>query len=344
MGKKIYIVSPYGLVTGGTDALHQLCFYISKLGFDANIVYCDVNSKNKDIPIAFRQYINSYLLTNEVIDDENNILIVPETICFYLNCFKNIKKFIWWLSVDNNLYQSKNDKSKFVLNKLFSKRFWKRLFSGYYSLSKIKYFNNNKPYDFEQENPSIHHICASYYAYYFVKERSKNKVDLLLDPISDYFLKKGPCFKSSGRQNVVLYNPKKNFQFSKKIIDRAKDIKFLALENFNYEQLVNLYRNSKIYMDFGNFPGSDRIPREACYNGMLIITGKNGASGIYEDVPIPDDYKFDSKDENIDLIIQKIRDCMANYDSEYPLFDHYRLVVSSLKDNYCKSIVELFDK
>lgn len=50
---------------------------------------------------------------------------------------------------------------------------------------------------------------------------------------------------------------------------------------------------SKVYIDFGNHPGKDRIPREAAISGCIVITGKRGAAAFAEDVCIPETYKFD---------------------------------------------------
>lgn len=338
----INVISPYGLVTGGTDALHQLCFYLKSVGYDSHIVYVDISSKEKQIPRQFLQYISGFKLIDDIKDEPTEIVIVPETLSFVLDRFTKVRKYIWWLSVDNNLNQNRKDKIQVALAKVFSKKFWKKVFNGYYSVKKLQNFNKNKPYNFENEDKGIVHLCASYYAYYFVKAKSNNTIKLLLDPISDYFLNRGFYFSPKNRKNIVLYNPKKNLKFSQKIISAAPDITFLPLENFNQEQLVSLYRSSKLYMDFGNFPGSDRIPREAGFNGMLLITGKNGASGIHEDVPIPDDCKFDSIDLNVSEIVKKIKYMLDNFENEYDRFEEYRETIIHLKQNYIAALKTLF--
>ena len=49
---------------------------------------------------------------------------------------------------------------------------------------------------------------------------------------------------------------------------------------------------SKVYIDFGNHLGKDRIPREVA-SGCCIITGKTGADKYKEDVYIGEKFKFD---------------------------------------------------
>ena len=48
------------------------------------------------------------------------------------------------------------------------------------------------------------------------------------------------------------------------------------------EQVVDLMSESKVYIDFGNHPGKDRIPREAVINGCCVITGVRGSARFKE--------------------------------------------------------------
>ena len=58
----IYVFCPYGLVTGGPDALHQLVYYLNKIDKKASIVYCDIEGRNHNIPRNYLPYVSSYLL------------------------------------------------------------------------------------------------------------------------------------------------------------------------------------------------------------------------------------------------------------------------------------------
>lgn len=50
---------------------------------------------------------------------------------------------------------------------------------------------------------------------------------------------------------------------------------------------------SMIYIDFGEHPGKDRIPREAAMRDLIVITGRDGAAVNDVDVSIPKKYKID---------------------------------------------------
>ena len=38
--------------------------------------------------------------------------------------------------------------------------------------------------------------------------------------------------------------------------------------NMTPEEISDLFRKVKLYVDFGNFPGPERLPKEAVYNGV----------------------------------------------------------------------------
>lgn len=341
--KQIYILCPYGLVTGGSDALHQLVFYINQVHKDkATLVYCDRKERDLSIPSSYQEYISKYALLEDIPDEKDILLIVPETLYFHLDNYHNLKKYIWWLSIDKNTSQTSTNKIKDIIKKLFSIKTWKRIFSGYYSKEKIKDFKNNTPYDFTSEKDDIIHLCASHYAFDTIKQKSKNETHLLVEPISLYYLKKGPYQKHDERKKQVLYNPVKSGAYVKELSRKRKDISFIPLTGYNQNELLELYRHSLLYVDFGPFPGAERMPKEACYNGCLIITGRNGASNYYEDVLLPDEDKFIVSKENINPVLDRI-DAMLNdpdkyYQEEQPYFER----ISALEANFLKAIEELF--
>lgn len=148
----------------------------------------------------------------------------------------------------------------------------------------------------------------------------------------------------SHKQNIVVYNPKKGYSFTRKVIKRAKDIEFVPIINMTRQQVVETLQKAKVYIDFGNHPGKDRIPREAAILGCCVITGKRGSAAFYEDVPIPEEYKFDDKYENISEIINKVKDCFENFDNRYKDFDHYREVIKQEPQKFVEDLKKIFVK
>ena len=60
-----------------------------------------------------------------------------------------------------------------------------------------------------------------------------------------------------------------------------RQVKFIPLRGLSREQLNDLFFKAKIYIDFGKFPGKDRLFREAALNNCCILTGKFGALYFY---------------------------------------------------------------
>jgi hypothetical protein len=99
---------------------------------------------------------------------------------------------------------------------------------------------------------------------------------------------------------------------------------------------------SKVYIDFGNHPGKDRIPREAAISGCCVITGKRGAARFYQDVPIPEEYKFDDNTESIPAIVRQIKTCIANYGNHFHDFDQYRTMIREEHHAFLINVKEIF--
>ena len=99
---KIYILAPANTFTGGPECLHQLAYYISKIFKVQTLLYYLPNNLKSPVHRNFKHYKISY--TNIIEDQKDNILIMPthHVLEFGLK-YSNIRKIIWWLSIDNYL-------------------------------------------------------------------------------------------------------------------------------------------------------------------------------------------------------------------------------------------------
>lgn len=344
---KIYIAAPAASATGGPELLHQLGYHLRyDLNMDAYMYYYPTNIEN---PIHPNYKMYSVPFVREIEDDSKNVLVVPEVISGIeiLQNYTNVRKILWWLSVDNfyisiflnskkEFFIYKNmdkvidkfdsiDINELILQKLNSLKIPKRI---------IKIINNVN-----------FHFAQSYYALSFLK----NKLNIPNDKtayLSDYLNKEFLKIKTdlSKKENIVAYNPKKGITFTKKIIKSANDIKFIPLINMSREDVIKTLQRAKVYIDFGNHPGKDRIPREAAILGCCVITGKRGSATFYEDVPIPNEYKFEDRKENIPKIIEKIKDCFENYEERYKDFKYYRQVIKNEPQKFTEDLRKIFTK
>ena len=343
----VYIACPANTASGGPELLHQLAYhFINDLNIKAFMYYYNYDSSKFEslLHSEYKFYKVPYLLEIQKKEDINeNILIVPEDLkgLKILSKYKNIRKGIWLLSVDNYYYfRSRNFFFKRLVNKFL------RLInvSPIFNISSernLEILTNKYPYtDDELLKLANFYMTQSYRGMVWFKKLKP------LYYLSDYldldFLKTKTDL--SKKENVVAFNPKKGFEFTKKIIRSAKDIKFIPLINMSRTEVIKTFQKAKVYIDFGNHPGKDRMPREAAVLGCCVITGKGGSAAFYEDVPLPDEYKFEDKKENIFAIVEKIRDCFNNFKDRHKDFDYYREVIKREPQKFIEDMKKIFVK
>lgn len=318
----IYVLCPAYSKTGGPELLHQLVNKMKELNYNVFITYYNVNNNNKDYtPEDFKKYIDSYLTIDDIVDSKENIIIFPEVYINKSKKFKYIRKCLWWLSVDNyekayKLYPCLKDKG--ILTTL------KKIIKGDFLRNDLNQFD--------------YHLCQSYYAIDYLKKIGIHNVYYLSDYINSTFFEK----RNNKKVNNVLYNPKKGYEFTKKIIERAPYFNWVAIKGLTTNQVGELLSISKVYIDFGNHPGKDRFPREAAISGCCVITGKRGSAKYYDDVMIENEFKFDSDNESIKLIIKKIEECLNNYETEIKKFKKYQVKISNEEKRFVEDIKNIF--
>jgi len=95
---KVYINIPAQSIAGGVESLFQLADAINNSGGES-IVLWDIQYSSP-VPTKYQHYNIQHSL--EVEDTPDNWIIYPEVWTEKLGTYKNMKKAIWWLSVDNN--------------------------------------------------------------------------------------------------------------------------------------------------------------------------------------------------------------------------------------------------
>ncbi|MCR5092906.1 MAG: hypothetical protein K6B72_02930 [Lachnospiraceae bacterium] len=329
MGKYdiIYVICPAFVKTGGPECLHQLVNSINSQGGKSKIVYV----KHGNLPIKinpqYEKYVNGFIDVDSIdCNNEKNLLIVPETLVQYLLLFKNkpIKKGIWWLSVD--FYRSLAS-FKYQVNK---DGFLKTI---YHLRRTIGAKNSIKEAEY--------HYFQSYYAKDWLEKRGFNKDGLcyLTDYINDQYMEKHINEK---RDNIIIYNPKKGYDKIQYLRSMIKEYEWIPIENMDRDEIIGLMNKAKLYLDFGNHPGKDKMPREAAISGCCIITGREGSANFIEDVNISNRYKFNDVRKDFDSIRSCISEVMLNYCILNKDFEEYRVSISKEKETFSKSVREYF--
>ncbi len=312
--KTIYALCPAYLKTGGTELVHQLVYWLNRLWEGcAYIVYIEKDGSSRPCcPPEFMDYVSGHVALEEEIKEEpENALVIPEGYAKYILRRKNLCRILWWLSVDNFVESTEGRETEILA--LIRPRIDVNLYQSHYA-----------------------------FAYLLEKGFDPSKMKYLSDYLNHQYLDHQAEALSSPKEDIVLYNPSKGYEFVKKLVKSSEDIQYCAINNLTTKEVYDLLCRAKIYIDFGNHPGKDRIPREAASCGCLVITGRYGSAQYYEDVPIPEGYKFDQDRAGFDTISAFIRLCLKEYAERRGDFDFYRQWINEEKGRFIKDVEAVF--
>jgi hypothetical protein len=301
----IYILAPQNRKSGGAELSHQLCSAINKLcDVKAYMCYVDLDAPfNKalgvDVPApdAYEVYETQHILGDSELNNPESIIVFPEGLTLSMPYYPLAKKVLWWMSVDNYIISTNESNMPFI-----------------------------------RENVLLH-LYQSYYSKDYVEKKIPNANGLYL---SDYINDQHGQFiyPAQFRENIGLYNPAKGYDEIKPLIEKASWLKWIPLAGLDIPHMILMMEAGKVYVDFGNHPGKDRIPREAAANGCCVITNKKGAAAFEGDVPIPEQYKFESPTENLDEIDNLLHDICDNFEVHQARFENYRKMIAAEKDAF----------
>lgn len=301
----VYILCPANLETGGPELLHQLGYKLNLLGIETNMTYIGKKENINPVCESYRKYNVPYSDTLELSSD--SIVVIPEIYISLIQQIKNCRCVIWWLSVDYAKY--KNEDMRLII-----------------------------------DNPRFFHLVQSQYALEYLNNELKldKNVYYLSDYLNSAFFDPTVTVEDDERSNVVLFNPKKGANKTANLIFNSDyRIKWQALNGLTPDGMREVMRKAKVYVDFGEHPGKDRIPREAAMCGCCIITNKNGAAANDIDVPIPDKYKFEN-DTDANPVLECINEIFEQYSEKKQDYIPYINKISREFIEFEKDIVNFF--
>ena len=322
---KVYVVCPANTQTGGPELLHQLCSTLIQFGVNAFMFYTHADAPfNPADPVHpfYKKYHLPYTFNAE--DSPRNIIILPEVNGSLLYMPKLSQRVFWWLSVDNYIGNVANSISGRKGNALAG------------PLPKIFYF--------DKDDGDINHWVQSEYARQFVKLNGvpDYKIYMVEDYLNQAFLSRAAQVDLSRKQNIVAFNPRKGFEVTQQLITVAPDLAWCPIQNMTPEQVQELLAAAKVYIDFGNHPGKDRIPREAAISGCVVITGRRGSASNDVDINIPAEFKFDERTANPLQVIEKIREGFENFSAAHEKQAAYRARILNDKNRFAREVAEAF--
>ena len=334
---KIYVISP-AFNTGGPKTLHQFASKLSQYHNDVFIVYSHdgILEKKRDPIYDFP----GLQVTDQIEDNSNNIMIVPETNTFILRKYKHICPVIWWLSVDfyyNGVWTS-------------AKRALERHNFNNIALKNPNFIYKPKKWSISEMKYVFHLYNCEYAKNFLLKNGvSEARMHYLCGPLENKFFKLDYSEVKKYKEDYIVYNPAKmDAGFLEKIKRRLHsqniDFQFIPIVNMNRQQVFEMIRGAKLYIDFGFFPGPERMPREAAALYCNILTSNRGSAANDIDINIPKENKFALIDRNIPEICNRMIAMIRHYDNYVGQNDRYREKIWEQIDKFEENIRDIFDK
>ena len=339
MNKTFQVLIPFDGDKGGMESLHQLVYFLKKFNVSVEIVYTlswrkFLLRKKTYHPKSMEKYCKGVPIKKNLEDRENNIIFIPEIFTSYVKKMKYAKINIFWLSVNNYYvgFKKFNESLKWIVR-------------GKYGIGILLHPHFQRPLTINEINKkNFNHIAQSIYAEKFIHTTFGKKPIPIYDFTEDIPQKNESFFNLGRRDKVILYNPVKGIKVTQKIIKKYKfQYQFVPIKNMSHKEVRELLSKSFIYIDFGEHPGRDRIPREAIMCGCCIITGYRG-SAAFNDVPIDSKFKL-FEDENLienfgklinELVIKS--DCSKLFKDAYETIAQDKAVVKKQVKSYLDSL------
>jgi hypothetical protein len=268
-------------LNGGCEALHQLGYHINRHGGSAHMAYYGPYSgleldgdtlhchlEPSPIPRYFARYKPRALHQARL--GAETLLVFPEVLSA-LAATKDdrYQRALWWLSVDNAVEQNRA---------LLDAGYRRSVFA----------------------DAGLVHFHQSDYARAFLHANAA----LCYHPLSDYT---DPDFVArslnatenrpvSQRPARICFFPNKGAALAARFIvgqdAQKQNVEFLPIRGMSKAQVRDALFDARIYLDFGNHPGKDRVPREAAIAGAVVLLHAAGAALRFADHPLPAEYRF----------------------------------------------------
>ena len=318
---KVYVICAGGIRSDNAELCHRLCSTLILLGIDTKIVYISV-VKNFDpehpVHPAYKSFQTPY--TYEVEDNPKNIFIVPETMNSLLYSVKNIRRVIWWLSVDNyfrDIALKAASKLKNILDEPAP-----RFFS------------------FHRGDSDVEHWTQSEYAKTFLKLNGipDEKIYHIGDFVSPALVKLQSKVDFKRKKNRVAFNAATTSANIPKLAGKFPKVDWIAIQDPQAEDAPKLLADAKVYVDFSDHVSKDLMVRRAALLGCVVITNKVGAAANDVDICIPPEFKFDDTEEEFPNIVKKIRAVLDNHKKEYAAQKKFLDEISSEQENFTRNV------
>ena len=312
LSSRLLVLCPANANSGGPELLHQFVDAARSFGRDAKILYYPFSRENKK-PLKFNDYDAPQGYFEESVGAE---IIVPEVATKLIKRFPSSDISIWWGSVDFFFGFARDSLLKDSFRYLRGIAF-RRL-----PLQRLRRYR---------------HFTQSEYAKAFL---ASNRIQARM--LTDYLNASHFSPLALKRKMQICYNPAKGIHVTKQLITRNPDYKFIPIQGLAPDGVKELLSSSTVYIDFGNHPGKDRMPREAALAGCCVIVGNKGAAK-FQDVAVPSKFKLDeSSPEFNEQFSSLVTEIDNDFEAVSQLFDDYRGCIRGERSEFLSQVNKYF--
>jgi hypothetical protein len=219
------------------------------------------------------------------VDATGHALVAPETYTTSLRAATRATRICWWLSIDYSPL-------------FFAQR--ERIYRDSYTLNDrmLHIARGGRGFAYRlaiRRKPwrDMLHLAQSHYAWNFLYDHLDVTPSLVTDFTPTAELDELPRSPVAERGRRVTYNPKKGGWVVDELRRRGAPYDFVPIQNMTRTEALRTLCESAVYMDPGNHPGKDRMPREAALAGAITLVSRSGSGANWQDVPIPWEHKID---------------------------------------------------
>lgn len=329
--RKIYVVYPRGLRTGGPEALHQLVDMLRKLGQDAYLVPHPATSAT---PRAKQFEIYDAPEAAAPVDAEGNVVVVPEVYVADLHAYKYATPVCWWLSIDYS--------PTFIAGRTALRSSAGPWTSFKETLIPRLSAAKNRVDPRSLKRSRIIHAVQSSYAWAFLFSHLNVVPSLLSDytPSAEFLSEYDNGLRD---HRLVTFNPVKGGDIIREVMKVCDpSIEWRPIQGMTRTEVTETLGECGIYLDLGFHPGKDRMPREAALSGALTVVGRRGSGAFHADVPIPWEHKITPGPAEVAYSAGLLPRLMANLPQEIAKQDSYRSTILSERERFKREVSDIF--
>ena len=327
--------------TGGPQSMHQLAYALHKNGYHVEMVY--LNGKHYVSRQTALYYDELKICHDDSdIDNPDNVIIVSEILTYKLRQFVHAVRIVWWLSLDyyksSFLWESSKQRLKY--------RGLSAVLTPVECIYRIMFHNDVclPSLRIKTEFNGIFNLYNSEYIrrYLLNNNIDENMMMYLCAPIEDIYFKK---IDKETKRKLITYNPAKIYdkaftdEYLRRISIEMPEIEITAIEGMRREEVYKTLKSGMLYVDFGFFPGPERIPRQAVALYNNVLTSNKGSASNNIDVPINERFKVEIKKDNLDYAVDMTKKMLGNYESYIKFFDAYRNKVKKQHDTFTEEAI-----